>query len=204
MKKILLQSAAVLCLLATLNSFTEVKHPGSQQTVGSALLPEPSTACFVQMNDGSIRHFKTLRLISGILITPHLLADEDIVIKAKDIMAYQNEKHYAVSPKILTSKKNSQVGVGTLPGFAIKLLSGKLNVYVRKYYNGGNTAEEYFLQSGEEGFIVSYTREMLKTMLGEDTKAMAFFNSKTKESKKTNKLLVAVEMYNTSQLMTKN
>ncbi len=119
-------------------------------------------------------------------------------------MAYQNTRHYAVAAKILTSTKNGKVAVETLPGFAVKVLSGKVNVYSRKYYNGGNTAEEYFLQNGNDGYIVAYSKDVLKSMLKEDTKALEFFNSKTKVSPKSKKLLTAVQMYNNGQLITKN
>ena len=126
------------------------------------------------------------------------------MINAKDIIAYQNNKHYAVSSKILTSTKSANVSAETLPGFAVKVLSGKLNVYCRKYYNGSNTTDEYFLQNGSDGYIVSYSKEMMKSMLKEDTKASEYFNNKTKESSKSKKILTAVEMYNTGQMMTKN
>ena len=103
-------------------------------------------------------------------------------------MAYQNEKHYAVTAKVLTSTKDGRVAVETLPGFAVKVLSGKLNVYCRKFYNGGNTVEEYFLQHGNDGYIVAYSKEVLKDMLKEDAKALEFFNSKAKAITKIEKI----------------
>ena len=158
----------------------------------------------MQLNDGTITQFTTLKLVTGVLSTPHLLGDGKVVINAKDIIAYQNEKHYAVTSKILTSKKSAAVAVETLPGFAVKVLSGKVNVYCRKYYNGANTADEYFLQNGNDGHIIAFSKDVLKSMLKEDTKALEFFNSKTKVSPRSKKILTAVEMYNTGQLMTKN
>lgn len=165
---------------------------------------EPGASCFVQLNDGTIKQYSSLKLVTGVLTTPHLLADNKVIIHSKDIMAYQNDKHYAVAAKILTSTKNGKVAVETLPGFAVKVLSGKLNVYSRKYYNGGNTVDEYFLQNGDDGYIVAYSKDVLKSMLKEDTKALEFFNSKTKVSPKSKKLLTAVQMYNNGQLITKN
>jgi hypothetical protein len=41
-------------------------------------------------------------------------------------------------------------------------------------------------------------------MLKEDAKALAYFNSKSKPSSKSKKILVAVEMYNNTQMVTKN
>jgi hypothetical protein len=77
-------------------------------------------------------------------------------------------------------------------------------VYSRKYYNGGNTREEYFLQNGNEGYIVAYSKAVLISMLKEDTKALEYFNSRSKISPRSKKLLVAVQMYNNGQLITKN
>ena len=160
--------------------------------------------CFVQMNDGSIKQYGSLKLVTGVLKTPHLLADDKVIINSKDIMAYQSNRHYAVAAKILTSTKKGYVAVETLPGFAVKVISGKLNVYSRKYYNGANTVDEYFLQSGNDGYIIAYTKDVLKSILKEDAKALEYFNSKSKVLPKSKKLFATVEMYNNSQMVTKN
>ncbi len=165
---------------------------------------EGSRSCYVQLNDGTVKQYSSLKLVTGVLTTPHLLADNKIVLNAKGIMAYQDNKHYAVSSRIITSNKKSQVAVDALPGFAIKIVSGKLNVYSRKYYNGGNTVEEFFLQHGHDGFIIAYSKDVLKTMLKEDEKALEFFNSKTKVSPWSKKILAAVELFNNGQMITKN
>ena len=133
-----------------------------------------------------------------------MLGDNKEVIDGKDIIAYQNHKHYAVSSQILTSTKKSVVAAQTLPGFAVKVVSGKLNVYCRKYYNGTNTTDEYFLQHGDDGYIVSYTKDVLKSIIKEDNKALEYFNSKAKVTPKIKKVLAVVEIYNSGQMMTKN
>lgn len=196
---------AVLLSTAALSSSCSVsKNSIDQQTITVANENEAPASCFVQFNDGTTRQFTTLKLVTGVLTTPHLLADGKTVINAKEIIAYQDNKHYAVSSKILTSKKSSSVAVETLPGFAVKVLSGKLNVYCRKYYNGASTSDEYFLQNGNDGYIVAYSKDVLKAMLKDDINATAFFNSKTKVSPSSKKILTAVEIYNKGQMMTKN
>lgn len=195
--------AAFCSIVITLNSCVSSKN-SVVLTNAEKNTNEPGASCFVQLNDGTIKQYSSLKLVTGVLTTPHLLADNKVIIHSKDIMAYQNTRHYAVAAKILTSTKNGKVAVETLPGFAVKVLSGKVNVYSRKYYNGGNTAEEYFLQNGNDGYIVAYSKDVLKSMLKEDTKALEFFNSKTKVSPKSKKLLTAVQMYNNGQLITKN
>ena len=99
-------------------------------------------SCFVLFNDGTVQHYSTLKLVTGVLITPHLLADNRIVIQAKDIKAYQDNQRYAVSSSSLKTVKTSYVAVETLPGFAVRLVQGKLNVYSRKFYNGSNAVDE--------------------------------------------------------------
>ena len=194
-----LMSATIL-----INSCSVSKNSTDQQQTTLKTVNETSSACFVQLNDGTIKQFTTLKLVTGILTTPHLLGDGKVVITAKEIIAYQDAKQYAVSAKILTSKKSACVSVETLPGFAVKVLSGKLNLYCRKYYNGTNTSDEYFLQNGNDGYIVAYSKDILKNMLKDDINASAFFNSTTKVSPKSKKILTAVEIYNKGQMMTKN
>jgi hypothetical protein len=204
MKTIVPAIAVLLGATILLNSCSVNKNAVETQKSEVKNETEGSSGCFVELNNGTYKQFTTLKLVTGVLTTPHLLGDDKVVVYAKDIIAYQNNKHYAVSSKILTSTKTGTVSVETLPGFAIRVLSGKLNVYSRKYYNGANTAEEYFLQNGDEGYIVAYSKNLLKSMFNEDQKAWEFFTSKTKVSPKSKKLLTAVEMHNSTQFMSKN
>jgi hypothetical protein len=205
MKTALPAYAVLFCIVIMLNSCAVSKNSIAVQKADTEIPNETTSAtCFIQLKDGTIKQFKTLKLVTGILTSPHLLADNKEVINGKDIIAYQNHKHYAVSSQILTSTKKSAVAAETLPGFAVKVLSGKLNVYCRKYYNGSNTADEYFLQTGNDGYIVSYSNAVLKSMIKEDTKALEYFNSKIKVTPKSKKILAVVEIYNNGQLMTKN
>ena len=204
MKKSIPTLAALCSLVLLLNLNAAAKNSSEFKDPATETTPKTPLRCFVQLNDGSIQEYSSLKLVTGILITPHLLADDKVVINSKDIMAYQNNEHYAVTAKILTSNKNSKVAVETLPGFAIKIISGKLNVYSRKYYNGANTVQEYFLQNGSDGFIVAYTKEVLLNMLKEDAKALEYFSSEVKVSPKSKKLLVAIQLYNDGQLTVKN
>ena len=204
MKTTLSAIAVLLCSCVILNSCAVGINTMAFQPTESNHVNEGPSGCFIQLNNGTFKQFSTLKLVTGILKTPHLLADGKEVINAKDIIAYQNSVHYAVSPKNLTSLKSGNVSVETLPGFAVKIMSGKLNVYSRKYYNGANTAEEFFLQSGNDGFIISYSKKALNSLLKEDAKATAFFNSRVKVISGSKKILAAIEMYNSSQLMTRN
>lgn len=205
MKTALPAYAVLLCTVIMLNSCSAGKNSIAVPKADTETSNETTSAtCFIQLKDGTIKQFKTLKLVTGVLTTPHLLGDNKEVINGKDIIAYQNNKHYAVSSQILTSTKNAVVAAETLPGFAVKVLSGKLNVYCRKYYNGTNTTEEYFLQSGNDGYIISYSNAVLKSMIKEDTKALEYFNSKVKMTPKSKKILTVVEIYNNGPLMTKN
>ncbi len=204
MKKALPAIAVLVCAAILLNSCAVSSNTVTAQNPKVENSNDGSKSCFVQFNDGTVKQYSSLKLVTGVLTTPHLLADNNIVLNAKDIMAYQDNHYYAVSSKIITSNKKSQVAVDALPGFAIKILSGKLNVYSRKYYNGGNTVEEFFLQQGNDGFIIAYSKDVLKSMLKEDNKALEFFNGKTKVTPWSKKILAAVEIYNNGQMITKN
>lgn len=204
MKKIIPSIITFCCIVIFLNSCAVGKNAVEVPNPHAAVQDDAAAQCFVQMNDGTIKQYASLKLVTGVLKTPHLLADNKVIINAKEIIAYQNNRHYAVSAKMVTSTKKTCVAVETLPGFAVKVISGKLNVYSRKYYNGANTACEYFIQSGQDGYIVAYSKDVLKSMLKDDVKALDYFNSKSKPSSKSKKFLMAVELYNNNQLMTKN
>lgn len=204
MKTALPAFVMLTCIIITLNSCSVGKNSITTQKTAVEPPNENSASCFIQFKDGTVKQFKTLKLVTGVLTTPHLLADGKEIIKGKEIMAYQHNRHYAVSSQILTSTKTTAVAAETLPGFAVKVVSGKLNVYCRKYYNGTNTADEYFLQHGNDGYIVSYTKAVLKSMIKDDNKALEYFNSKAKITPKSKKILAVAELYNNGQLMTKN
>lgn len=165
---------------------------------------ETSSTCYVLNNDGTVQQFSSLKLVTGVLKTPHLIGDNKIIINAKDIKAYQDNKFYAVSPKSLTTAKTAYVATETLPGFAVRIAKGKLNIYCRKYYNGNNTVDEYFLQSGDEGQILSYSPQIMNDMVKDNSKAADYYNSKIKISPKSKKLLVTADIYNNSQMLSKN
>ncbi len=148
---------------------------------------EPTTACFVKMNDGTIRNFATLKLVTGMFKTPYLLADGKLKITAKEIKSYQNKAHYAISQNCFTSGHKSYVAKETLPGFAIRIAKGKINVYAKKYYNGSIAVDEYFVQKGEDGQILAYTTENMNKLVKDDDEALAFFMNKKYTTSKTKK-----------------
>ncbi len=196
---------ALLCIISLVFNACSV----SQNAVANAPEPEkanPAAAsCYVVKTDGSTQQYSTLKLVTGVLVTPHLLADGKTVIESKDVMAYQDGRRFAVSQKLLKTSKTSYVAVETLPGFAVRIARGKLNIYSRKYYNGNTAVTEYFLQSGDEGEIVSYSPAAMKELIKDNTAAVDYYNSKVKVSPKSKKLLVTADMYNNpGQYISKN
>jgi len=194
---------AIACLLLVLNSCVSSKNSVEQQKLAVDTSKE-EIGCFVQMNDGSIRNYSTIKLVTGVFKSPHLLADGNVVIDADEIKAYQDNDHYAVSQKEFTTAKPSYVAVEALPGFAVRVVKGKLNVYSLKYYNGHNATEKFFLQSGDEAQIVAYSPELMNNLLKDNGDAYAFFNEKSKALAFSKKLLTSVEIYNTSRFISKN
>ncbi len=195
----LLCSAVILSNSCAVSNNSVVQHKPDVENAREA-----SSSCFVQLNDGTIQQYSSLKLVTGVLITPHLLADNKIIINSKDIKSYQNDKLFAVSPKFLSTSKTSYVATETLPGFAVRIAKGKLNVYCRKFYNGNNSVDEYFLQSGDDGQIIAYSSQIMNNLLKDNPKASDFYNSKTKISPKSKKLLATADIYNNSQMLSKN
>lgn len=202
--KTLRPTIALLCSsLILLNSFATIKNPVIEEKNDVKNTKSTSSSCFVIMTDGSTKYYTTLKLVTGVLITPHLLADNKIIINAKDVLAYQDKNRYAISHSLLTTKKKSYVAAETLPGFAVRIAEGKLNVYSRKYYNGNNAVTEYFLQSGD-GDVVSYSPDLMNELVKDSPKASDYYNSNLKIAPNSKKLLATADIYNQSQLLTKN
>lgn len=197
---------ALLCIgISTLNSCSTSQNSVTQPLNETPATDQGMSSCYVIKTDGSTQQYSSLKLVTGILTTPHLLADGKTVIHAKDVLAYQDGKRYAVSQKLLTTQKTSYVASETLPGFAVRVTKGKLNIYSRKYYNGNTAVTEYFVQSGDEGEIVAYTPAVMKDLIKDNSAAMDYYNSKVKVSPKSKKLLVTADMYNNpGQYISKN
>ena len=194
---------AIACLLLLLNSCTVTKN-SIEQYNASIEDPKKEILCFVQMKDGTVKNYSTLKLITGVFKTPHLLADGNTIIKAEEIKAYQNKEHYAVSQKEFTDAKQSYVAKDALPGFAVRIAAGKINVYSLKFYNGHNTTEKLFLQAGDDGQIAACTTELMSELVKDNSDAYAFFNDKNQTATVTKKILATVEIYNTPGDVSKN
>jgi len=194
---------ALICLSIILNSCALSKN-SLEQPVTVVDQPKEAVACFVEMNDGSVKNFSTLKLVTGVFKTPHLLANDSIVITADQIKSYQNKAHYAISQKQFTDKKPSLVAVEALPGFAVRIAKGKLNVYSLKYYNGHNVTEKFYLQSGDNAPIVAYSETLMNEMVKDNSEAYTFFNEKNKVSAIAKKLVITAEIYNSAKDISRN
>ncbi|MGC4103856.1 hypothetical protein [Ferruginibacter sp.] len=194
---------AAICLTILLNACASSKNSLESHNP-EADKPKESAACFVQLKDGSFKNYTTLKLVTGLFKTPHLLGDGNVVITADEIKAYQANEQYAISQKEFTDKKPSYVALEALPGFAVRIARGKINVYSLKYYNGHNATEKFFLQSGDEGQISAYSPELMNELLKDNSEAYTFFNEKTKSLAFNKKLLTSVELYNNSRYVSKN
>lgn len=194
---------AIACLLVLLNSCTVTKN-SIEQYNAPIEDPKKEILCFVQMKDGTVKNYSTLKLITGVFKTPHLLADGNTIIKAEQIKAYQSKEHYAVSQKEFTDAKQSYVAKDALPGFAVRIAAGKINVYSLKYYNGHNTTEKLFLQPGDNAQIVACTPELMNELVKDNSDAYAFFNDKNQTATVTKKILATVEIYNNPGDVSKN
>jgi len=172
---------------------------------GIANSKENTADCFVKMNDGTIKQFTSLKLVTGVFKTPYLLADGKVKFKASQILAYQNKDHYAVSQKTFCCGRMSHIATETLPGFAVRTVKGKLNVYCKKYANGQVTADEYYLQAGNDGKIQVYSPELMTELVKDNTEAYSFFTNKKFKGSSTEKLQATAQLYNNGgQMMSKN
>jgi hypothetical protein len=165
---------------------------------------ETSSSCYVVLKDGSRQQYNSLKLVTGVFTLPHLLADGHKKIAASSIRAYQDAGHFAVSQQEFINGRKSRSAVETLPGFAIRIAKGKLNIYSKKYYNGSGTSEELYLQVGDEGAIVAFTPELMNNLLQDHPEAFNFFNSRKMASPVSKKLQATAELFNKEPLFSKN
>lgn len=165
---------------------------------------ETAATCFVILKDGTRHYYHTLRLVTGVFTSPHLLGDGHTKIAASSITAYQDEENYAVSQEGFINGRKSKVAVDVLPGFAVRIAQGKLNIYSKKYYNGAGTSEELYIQSGPDGAIIAYTPELLNTLLRGHSGAFNFFNSRKNMAPVSKKLQATAELYNREEMLSKN
>ncbi|MEP6674152.1 MAG: hypothetical protein ABJA78_03330 [Ferruginibacter sp.] len=180
------------------NSVTNPRNNNDDQKI------DANTACYIQLNDGTVKKFRSLKLVTGVMVTPHLLADGKVKIYAGEIKSYLNNEHFAVSQSALTNPRNSCVAVETLPGFAVRIIKGKLNVYRKKFYNGQHAVDEYYVQSGDDGQIIPYSAKVMVDLLKDNPEASKFFNNKKNKGNSSKLLITAVQLFNNDQLMSKN
>lgn len=161
-----------------------------------------SKACYVVNKDGSITNYKTLKLVTAMLATPYLLADNSIKILPQDITAYKDKKHYAISQAIFYNEVKGHVATDVLPGFAIKEMAGKINVYSLQIYSVGKVYKKYFLQNGEDGKIEKYSKALLQEYV--NAEGLAIQRVKIGKKVKAKKIFSLVKEYNNAEAMSKN
>jgi hypothetical protein len=161
-----------------------------------------SKACYVVNKDGSVTNYKSLKLVTAMLATPYLLADNSVKILPQDITAYKDKKYYAISQKEFYDEVKGHVATNVLPGFAVKEMSGQINVYSLQIYSIGKVYKKYFLQNGENGKIEAYTPALLKAYVSAD--GLAVQRVKIGKKVKAKKIFSVVKEFNNADAMTKN
>jgi hypothetical protein len=199
MKKQLLVLVAISCTIASMQSCAVSSAARMDAEAAVKPINETNAECFVEMKDGSIRHFKSLKLVTGIFSSPHLLADGKEKIGSNDIKAYQNTQHYAISQQSFKENTRSKSAVETLPGFAVRIAKGKLNIYCKKYFNGTGTAEQLFVQEAD-GEIVAFTPDLMNTLLKDHPQASEFFQTSKRMTPVSKRLQATVALMNQSML----
>lgn len=204
MKRNLQRLPLLLCTVATLGACSSANNLPTNRENYLKSGKANTASCFVQKKDGSLQQYNSLRLVTGLFTAPHLLANGNIRINAEEIIAYQNADHYAVAPSKLENARKSKVAVESLPGFAVRIAKGNLNVYCKKYYNGAKAVDELYVQEGEGGKIMPFTEELFAALLKKNPEAAALFNGRKKPASALKKLQAVADVYNKGQLISKN
>jgi hypothetical protein len=161
------------------------------------------TICFVQLKDGSIQYYQQLKLVTGIFVSPHLLADGKTKFSASDIVAYKDADHYAISQNDFYKKAKAHVATDVLPGFAVREVKGILNLYSLQFYGSGNIYKKYFLQRGAEGKIIPFSADLLNEYAKDNVEIMNIIK-KSKKKINPKQILELVDNYNNTTSISKN
>ncbi|MCP9750346.1 hypothetical protein [Ferruginibacter sp. HRS2-29] len=173
-----LPAAMLLCILIAMTSCFTSKISPEQRKSDIESSKETDAACFVKMPDGTVKNYTSLKLVTGVFTSPYLLADDKIRITPAEIVAYQNKDHYSVSQTTFTSGRRTCAATETLPGFAVRIAKGTVNVYCKKRYNGDRAVDEYFVQTGDNGNIVAYSEKVMSEILTTHPEAAGLFKGK--------------------------
>ena len=171
--------------------------------VKKELTNTPSTS-FVKKKDGTIVFYNSLELKKGVFTSPHLLANGKIKIMPSEIVSYQNQDHYAVSQNTFSNGRKSFVATKTLPGYGVRVVKGKLNIYCKQYFNGRAAIDEFYIQAGNDGKIYLYSAELMKDLIKDNNVALNYFNQLEDLNDYSKKLQTTAEIYNNGMLMSKN
>jgi hypothetical protein len=196
MKTYKLLYAVPLGAVLFFSSCATSKVASFQQQLETKVSKEPTERPFVKFTDGRIEEFKSLEIRRGAFIAPHLVADGSRKIKTSDIVAYQTADHFAIDQNQLSGGRKSLVSVDALPGFAIRVAKGKLNLYCKKFYNGNAAVKEYFIQQGAEGKIYVYSPEVFQLMIENNPEALGVFNNNDKSVAFEQKLMQIADIVN--------
>lgn len=182
--------------LLILNACSNTKQVSMDRKYALQTSKVKSSECFVEMADGTIKNYTSLKLITSIYQSPHLLADGKQKIYPHEILSYQNKEHFAVNASGFSiGGHKSNIATETLPGFAVRIASGRLNVYVKKYKMNGLVKDEYYLQEGS-GQVLAYTPELMDALIKNSPEALDFFNNNRKNIKLTKQLKLTATIFN--------
>ena len=144
---------SILAIMATVILIGCARSNFISSTSDMGSVPNESSTCSVTYKSGITKNYNSLSLITGVLITPFLLADGHIKIKGSEITGYSTAKYEALSQDLFYTTVKSKIAKKVLPGFAIKTVSGAFNLYSLEFYNNGTITTKYFLQEGSEADI---------------------------------------------------
>ena len=205
MKKVYSFYPTLLTTTLVLSSFFASTSTKAQENADSKSPAETTGSVFVQMNDGTIKNFTSLKMITGFMTAPHLVADGKLIINGNDIQSYQDDdNHYAVSQKAFKSGNRTHLALQVLPGFVERIATGKLSVYNKKSFNGLRTVNEFFVQAGSNGTILPYSESLLNDIVKDEPQALKLFNCKNKKQTLQEKLQMTANIVNSAGLVSKN
>ncbi len=203
MKNLKLSVLGVACLVALASCSTTQNIAAITEANEEPIDFTQSPSCIVYHTDGTVATYHRLKLVTGVLKTPYLLADNAIKLEPETIHAYESNGVYALSQKSFATGARGRIATRVLPGFAVKEVSGPINLYSLQVSNNNYITKKYFLQKGDNGVVVPYTATVLKDWFGNNTSIANFVKNKQKKINEA-ELIAIIQHCNMQQDLTFN
>ena len=192
----------IILLAATIFLFTSCYFENKIQKQGAIESRDGKHEAFIELDNGEMLTFQTLKIKSPPLQYQYLLGDDKkLDIAANKIKAFQTAGYYAYriydQPDLM---------IGKLPYsdlFAVRIVNGKIELFVISSKESGaygpnqsGFVKRYYLRKGKNTSLIPASEVTLKNMILDNKSVLEDFNKLYKRSYLFKSTMKVLEEYN--------